>query len=1075
MWTWLQFSAARPFGRLRPRCLQAGPAWLLFAFVAAALLPPSVALASTAVPAAADPAAPEHGLPLIRNFAPRAYGAANQVWRGVIDAEGRAFFGVRDNVIVFDGLAWTKIPVPNGAHLRALALDAAGTVWVGGVNELGRIVAGPDGRRVYESLRDRVPAEVGDLRDIWRTYATADGIWFQSNQAVLCWRNDKFEVWPMNERYVVLSFWLGDHLLVARSDGWFRPLPGGGWAQLGDPAAKLGNLMPHFAVPHPAGGWLMALQGEKGAVVGLGRWDGHTLVYEPHPLDAYFRAKRPYEGLRLADGRYLIATLQGGLVVLGPDLSFQTLLNEKLGLPSDAVISAVEDRHGAVWLGTEFGVSRVQLHPAYTWISAANGLARATTHPLVRWRGDLLVGGTASLQRVRRPAVPPFATELERFNDLEDKILCLTPVGDDVFVGSLGGVYRLHAGGHEKLRSHTNVFAVVPSRRHPERVYTASLNGIGYLRRNGTTWDWHSLPVEARGNTLVEADDGTLWVGTDAQGTWSIRFPDDTNAPPVAVRLGPESGLPPRTGRVRVHLRGGQPVFLTPFGLYRYDDATRRFVPDHRLGARFADGSTAVDNLADDAHGGTYVMVRRAGLTIDPNEVKQLGYVRDGRFAPIPLPDLERIDGFGGLQLDADGEREVLWVMGQSAILRLDLAAWRALGEHRVGRTLLEAEAGPPAARVAHRRSGFRLAAGAPSVRFHYGTPGLAGEPDVRHETRLRGYADDAAEIAPGGERTFTGLPPGDYVFEARGRSADGRWSEPATLAFTVLAPWWQTPGALGGAALLLGAGLYGIVRRRTRLLERERTRLETLVAHRTAELAEKNEELQRLNLLEQDEKLAARLAEEKARLELLRYQLNPHFLFNSLNSIRALVFAQPAAAGEMVNRLAEFCRWTLTRGSGETTTVADEIEMLRTYLDIEKVRWQDALVTRVHLDDAVRHERLPRFLLLPLIENAIKYGGRTSPAALEVLVAARLDRDDVVCEVANTGTWIEPGPEPSGTSTQIGLENLRQRLARHYGNESALIIAHGDGWVRMTLRLKRGLGAGAPPRRLSRSPFPAA
>ena len=172
-----------------------------------------------------------------------------------------------------------------------------------------------------------------------------------------------------------------------------------------------------------------------------------------------------------------------------------------------------------------------------------------------------------------------------------------------------------------------------------------------------------------------------------------------------------------------------------------------------------------------------------------------------------------------------------------------------------------------------------------------------------------------------------------------------------------------------------------------------------------------------------------------------------------------------------MVTRLAEFCRWTLMRGSGETTTVAEEAEMVRTYLDIEKARWQDALVASVAIDDAVRDERLPQFLLLPLIENAIKYGGRTSPAALEVRVTVRADGEFLACEVANTGAWIEPAAVPSATSTHIGLDNLRQRLARHYGAGCELAIAHVDGWVRMRLRLKRGLPE-APVKPRAADPF---
>jgi len=170
-----------------------------------------------------------------------------------------------------------------------------------------------------------------------------------------------------------------------------------------------------------------------------------------------------------------------------------------------------------------------------------------------------------------------------------------------------------------------------------------------------------------------------------------------------------------------------------------------------------------------------------------------------------------------------------------------------------------------------------------------------------------------------------------------------------------------------------------GIVRLRTRLLERERTRLEAVVSSRTIELAHKNSELERVDQLEQDEKLAARLAEEKTRLELLRSQLQTRtFSTNSLNSIRALVHANPLQADENGYPARGFLPPNASaEASDELTTVAEEIEMLRTYLDVEKVRWQEALVVRYAVDPPCRSERLPQFLLLPLVENAIKSAGR--------------------------------------------------------------------------------------------------
>ena len=191
------------------------------------------------------------------------------------------------------------------------------------------------------------------------------------------------------------------------------------------------------------------------------------------------------------------------------------------------------------------------------------------------------------------------------------------------------------------------------------------------------------------------------------------------------------------------------------------------------------------------------------------------------------------------------------------------------------------------------------------------------------------------------------------------------------------------------------------------------------------------------------------------ARLELLRYQLNPHFLFNSLNSIRALVYSTPDAAGEMVSKLADFCRRTLSRSGDEMVSVGDELEMARNYLDIEQVRWQEGLQIEVDVADSTLPCKLPQNLLLPLLENAIKYGGRTSPGLLQVRIQARNEKGTLTCSIANTGRWVKPDTNPFTDSTQIGLQNLRQRLARHYGNKAAMTHDNAtEGWVTVRVSL---------------------
>lgn len=213
------------------------------------------------------------------------------------------------------------------------------------------------------------------------------------------------------------------------------------------------------------------------------------------------------------------------------------------------------------------------------------------------------------------------------------------------------------------------------------------------------------------------------------------------------------------------------------------------------------------------------------------------------------------------------------------------------------------------------------------------------------------------------------------------------------------------------------------------------------------ARLAASNAELALLRQLEVDAKIAAQLGEEKARLEVLRYQLNPHFLYNSLNSIYGLLHENARDAGEMVLRLSDFCRATLTSAPDDLPTLGAELDALRSYLDVEKVRWGEKLQVDFAVDPEAAALRLPPFLLLPLVENAIKYGGRTSPDVLSLRIGAQRVSGVLRIEIANTGRWLAPGlgrPE----STGIGLENLRQRLRRYYPDAHTFTTTEAGGWV---------------------------
>lgn len=171
------------------------------------------------------------------------------------------------------------------------------------------------------------------------------------------------------------------------------------------------------------------------------------------------------------------------------------------------------------------------------------------------------------------------------------------------------------------------------------------------------------------------------------------------------------------------------------------------------------------------------------------------------------------------------------------------------------------------------------------------------------------------------------------------------------------------------------------------------------------------------------------------AQLAMLRYQLNPHFLFNTLNSISTLVLLkQTERANAMLSRLSSFLRYTLANEPTAHVTIAQEVETLKLYLEIEKMRFEARLRPSFSIDPRCAKARLPSLLLQPLVENAIKYAVTPQEDGAEINVSAQLDGDWVQIIVSDTGPGLRQQKSRASLSTGVGLANIRDRLAQAFG-----------------------------------------
>jgi len=206
-------------------------------------------------------------------------------------------------------------------------------------------------------------------------------------------------------------------------------------------------------------------------------------------------------------------------------------------------------------------------------------------------------------------------------------------------------------------------------------------------------------------------------------------------------------------------------------------------------------------------------------------------------------------------------------------------------------------------------------------------------------------------------------------------------------------------------------------------------------------------------NQRERETALRATALAQSAQLKMLRYQLNPHFLFNTLNAISTLVLDQRnSVANTVVTRLADFLRYTLDQDPMKTVTLTQEMTALNLYLEIEIMRFGTRLQVDIDTDPAAGTVAVPSLLLQPLIENAIKYAVSPREEGGKIRIAARLLGNDVVITIDDDGPGVvDTARIDSGRG--VGLRNTRERLNVMYGNRAKVELSHAAPGLRITLQ----------------------
>jgi two-component system LytT family sensor kinase len=191
-------------------------------------------------------------------------------------------------------------------------------------------------------------------------------------------------------------------------------------------------------------------------------------------------------------------------------------------------------------------------------------------------------------------------------------------------------------------------------------------------------------------------------------------------------------------------------------------------------------------------------------------------------------------------------------------------------------------------------------------------------------------------------------------------------------------------------------------------------------------------------------------LLSKNAQLQMLRYQINPHFLFNSLNSIQALMYKDVKRADLMLTELSEFLRYTLRFNNNIFISLKDEFEIIEKYLFVEKIRFSENLEYSIHLPENLNNQKILCFLTQPFVENAINHGMKSNPYSKnQVKIEASKIDNWLVIGIYNTGTW-----KNDKGNEGMGITNVKERLTNAYPNSHSLKIDHDGSMVKVEIKI---------------------
>jgi len=789
----------------------------------------------------------QEGVPFIKNYKPNDYGASSENWAIAQDKRGIMYFGNTQGVLEYDGDNWTLIQTTNNSVIRSLAIDTNGVVYIGAVGEFGYLAADKLGVLKYNSLVHLLPNSEKDFADVWKTYATPEGVYFQTFTKLFRLKNNKVEIWkPENSFH--FSYYVNNSFYINERGIGLKKMQGNQLHLIND-GELFANERIYSMLPYSEQKILIATR-ERGLY--LMNTIKHATSITPlnTAVNNQLINDQVYGGVVLNNKTFAYATLLNGVLIINEKGNIIQRLNKKNGLQDDIVKNIGVDSHQDLWVAMGKGISRVEISSPLNSLNEAQGL-NGFIEDIIKVKGILYVATSLGVyayinnQFIAVEGINSQTWSLKKFINNNDTLL---------LASTETGVFEVTKNKSKLIQTEYG-FALHQSKINPNRVYMGMNDGLTSIKYENKKWIYEDYfnGIDYKIKNIEEDGKGNLWLATPVDGLIKVNFNQNSKDTLVTAwntkysiqYFDTTNGLPSMDNNIP-YLYKNQIVFATNDGIYEFDEKKQSFYQSSFLKQELT--QSQVYRFVPKGNSTVWM------FTVKPDETKETGVVTfqnnnnytwytqpfrkiADREVHAIFPDENGITWLGTpdglIRYDATIKKDFsipFYVHIRSIIINKDSVLFG--GNYYVSKNGINT---PTSSQPDSLKPQLKYTYN--TLTFNYSCTSYSDEQLNSFSYYLEGHDPDWSDWSTKKDKEYTDLKEGTYIFHVKAKNIYGIESKESSFSFTILPPWYRTIWAYITYVILIISLIYFIIRLSIRRLVKAKNHLESVVKERTAEV----------------------------------------------------------------------------------------------------------------------------------------------------------------------------------------------------------------------------------------------